>query len=235
MLLKQHPAAIDKVMETFYLSEGEKRFLLSAGIGEGLFFAGANHVAIKVMASDAENKLITTNPEELLRIRKEREAQQGKLPNQTPPKPVYKPYKAPESMDTYTTFDKGGQVKAEFAPKPKIEEPVKTPTPQIIKPEVKVEQKPVNQPITQSKPQVAPVSEMKNQPKPMPANKTINLKRVDDDDEYINKMPSAGDILDSVEEMRRQKTQQKPASYQNPKPISQQPTPAPKPSDLDLR
>lgn len=71
ILLKQHPAGIDKVAETFYLSEGEKRLLLSAAVGEGLFFAGSNHVAIKVMASEAEHKLITTNPEELLKLKEQ--------------------------------------------------------------------------------------------------------------------------------------------------------------------
>lgn len=39
-------------------------FLLSAGIGEGLFFAGANHVAIQVVASQNEHQLVTTNPRE---------------------------------------------------------------------------------------------------------------------------------------------------------------------------
>lgn len=71
MLLKQHPAAIDRVAEVFYLSEGEKRFLLSAGIGEGLFFAGTNHVAIAVKASEAEHNLITTNPQEILKLREQ--------------------------------------------------------------------------------------------------------------------------------------------------------------------
>ena len=69
ILMKQHPAAIDLVGETFYLSEGEKRRLLAAGIGEGLFFAGANHVAIRVVASKEEHKLITTKPEEILKMR----------------------------------------------------------------------------------------------------------------------------------------------------------------------
>ncbi|MFC1722237.1 VirB4-like conjugal transfer ATPase, CD1110 family, partial [Patescibacteria group bacterium] len=59
VLLKQHPAAIDKVADTFYLSEGERRLLLAADVGEGLFFAGTNHVAIKIKASQAEHKLIT--------------------------------------------------------------------------------------------------------------------------------------------------------------------------------
>jgi len=74
ILLKQHPAAIDTVAETFYLSEGERRLLLAADRGEGLFFAGANHVAIRVMASEEEHKLVTTNPAELIKIREEAEA-----------------------------------------------------------------------------------------------------------------------------------------------------------------
>ncbi|MFC1622324.1 VirB4-like conjugal transfer ATPase, CD1110 family, partial [Patescibacteria group bacterium] len=88
MLLKQHPAAIEQVTETFYLSQGERRMLLAADLGEGLFFAGANHVAIKVKASKAEHKLITTNPEELLRLREEGIIK-DKSPN--PERPIYKP------------------------------------------------------------------------------------------------------------------------------------------------
>lgn len=63
ILMKQSPAAIDKLGEVFYLSDGEKSLLLSAGIGEGLFFAGSSHVAMKVMASPEEHALINTNPE----------------------------------------------------------------------------------------------------------------------------------------------------------------------------
>jgi len=65
ILLKQSTAAIDQVAEIFFLSEGEKHLLLSAGIGEGLFFAGAAHAAIRVIASPAENALVTTKPQEL--------------------------------------------------------------------------------------------------------------------------------------------------------------------------
>ena len=79
ILMKQSPAAIDKVAQVFYLSEGEKHLLLAANVGEGLFFAGANHVAIQVIASPDEHKLITTKPEELLRMREEQ---------QTPPQPA---------------------------------------------------------------------------------------------------------------------------------------------------
>ena len=90
ILLKQHPAAIDVVAETFYLSEGEKRLLLAADKGEGLFFAGSNHVAIKVEASTEEHKLITTNPEEVLKLREQGQMSLNKQ-NQQNTKPQYKP------------------------------------------------------------------------------------------------------------------------------------------------
>lgn len=65
VLLKQSPAAIDKVAEVFYLSEGEKHLLLAADIGEGLFFAGPAHAAVRVIASPQEHELATTKPQEL--------------------------------------------------------------------------------------------------------------------------------------------------------------------------
>jgi type IV secretory pathway VirB4 component len=66
ILMKQSPAAVDKIANVFYLSQGEKNLLLAAGVGQGLFFAGNNHVAIRIIASETENKLITTSPEEIL-------------------------------------------------------------------------------------------------------------------------------------------------------------------------
>jgi type IV secretory pathway VirB4 component len=66
VLLKQSPAAIDKIGEIFYLSQGEKQLLLAANVGEGIFFAGPHHAPIRVVASPEENKLITTKPEEML-------------------------------------------------------------------------------------------------------------------------------------------------------------------------
>lgn len=77
ILLKQHSAAIDQVGDVFYLSEGEKQLLLTADKGEGIFFAGKNHVAIRVIASEDEHKLITSNPEEVMKMKKE-----GKVPGQ---------------------------------------------------------------------------------------------------------------------------------------------------------
>jgi type IV secretory pathway VirB4 component len=69
-LMKQSPAAIDKVASVFYLSEGEKHLLLAAEIGEGLFFAGNNHVALKVVASTNEHRLVTSKPQEIYRRQK---------------------------------------------------------------------------------------------------------------------------------------------------------------------
>jgi type IV secretory pathway VirB4 component len=64
LLLKQSPAAIDKIGEVFYLSQGEKQLLMGANIGEGIFFAGPHHAPISVVASDEEHKLIDTRPQE---------------------------------------------------------------------------------------------------------------------------------------------------------------------------
>lgn len=66
LLLKQAPAMIDLVAKTFGLTEAEKALLLEAAIGQGLFFAGPNHVAIQVIASYPEDQVITTKPEQLL-------------------------------------------------------------------------------------------------------------------------------------------------------------------------
>lgn len=68
ILLKQSPASVDVLADVFNLTDGEKLWLLEAGVGEGLFFAGLNHVAIKIVASYNEDRLITTNPEQLLEI-----------------------------------------------------------------------------------------------------------------------------------------------------------------------
>jgi type IV secretory pathway VirB4 component len=67
VLLKQNPVAIDKLKQVFYLTEGEKRYILSCGIGEGIFFAGADHVAIQVVASENEHNLITTDINEAIK------------------------------------------------------------------------------------------------------------------------------------------------------------------------
>lgn len=68
LLLKQSPAAIALIQKTFNLTEGEKYLLLECGVGEGIFFAGSRHAAIKIVASYTEDQLITTDPKQLLEI-----------------------------------------------------------------------------------------------------------------------------------------------------------------------
>lgn len=66
LLLKQSPAAIDQITETFYLSQGEKQLLMSAGVGEGILFAGPHHAPIKIVASQDEYKFVTTKPQDMI-------------------------------------------------------------------------------------------------------------------------------------------------------------------------
>lgn len=71
ILMKQGTAEVDLVSSVFYLSLQEKQLLLTAGVGDGLFFAGRNHVSMKVIAAEFEHDLITSNPEEIIRKRQE--------------------------------------------------------------------------------------------------------------------------------------------------------------------
>ncbi len=73
LLLKQSPAAINIIAETFFLTEGEKYLLLESEVGEGIFFAGLKHAAIKVYASYVEDQIITTDPKQLLEIQESQE------------------------------------------------------------------------------------------------------------------------------------------------------------------
>ncbi len=68
LLLKQSTSAINIVQKTFMLTEGERSLLLESGVGEGIFFAGRKHVAIKIMASYTEDQIITSDPQQLLEI-----------------------------------------------------------------------------------------------------------------------------------------------------------------------
>ena len=69
LLLKQAPSAVDYLTKIFNLTEGEKYMLLNSGVGQGLFFAGQKHVAIQIIASYTEDKIVTTNPEQILKSR----------------------------------------------------------------------------------------------------------------------------------------------------------------------
>ncbi|OGZ25429.1 MAG: conjugal transfer protein TraC [Candidatus Nealsonbacteria bacterium RIFCSPLOWO2_01_FULL_43_36] len=68
-LMKQSPATTDVLQKTFNLTDWEKEMLLSSGVGEGLFFAGQKHVALRVVASPSEDKFITTSPEEISKMK----------------------------------------------------------------------------------------------------------------------------------------------------------------------
>ena len=62
LLLKQSASAVDVLSEVFKLTEEEKKRLANFPVGQGLFFAGPNHVHIQIIASETEESLITTNP-----------------------------------------------------------------------------------------------------------------------------------------------------------------------------
>jgi type IV secretory pathway VirB4 component len=79
LLLKQSPSAIDKLADVFKLTSEEKKRLSQFPVGQGLFFAGQNHVHIQVIASPSETQLITTNPTEVKAIE-----QQGQIPLNQP-------------------------------------------------------------------------------------------------------------------------------------------------------
>ena len=79
LLLKQSPSAIDKLADVFKLTSEEKKRLSQFPVGQGLFFAGQNHVHIQVIASPSETTLITTNPTEVKAIE-----QQGQIPLNQP-------------------------------------------------------------------------------------------------------------------------------------------------------
>jgi len=88
LLLKQSPATIDLVKQTFNLTDEEKFLLLESDVGEGIFFAGLKHVAIKIISSYTEDQIITSDPQQLLAIKKAKqefakagEAQNGKNQN----------------------------------------------------------------------------------------------------------------------------------------------------------
>lgn len=62
LLLKQSASAVDVLADVFKLTEEEKKRLANFPVGQGLFFAGQNHVHIQIEASPTEKDLITTNP-----------------------------------------------------------------------------------------------------------------------------------------------------------------------------
>lgn len=70
ILLKQSPTSMDKLQQVFNLTEEEKYLLLESDVGEGIFFAGLKHVAIKIIPSYTEDQIITSDPSQILAIKK---------------------------------------------------------------------------------------------------------------------------------------------------------------------
>ncbi len=73
LLLGQSPTAIDTLQTVFNLTDGEKYALLESGVGEGIFFAGKQHVSIKVISSYTEDQIVSSDPHQILALRKAKE------------------------------------------------------------------------------------------------------------------------------------------------------------------
>ncbi len=76
LLLKQSPTTIDLLQKTFNLTDEEKYLLLESNVGEGIFFAGLKHVAIKIIASYTEDQIITSDPSQILLSRKAKQEEE---------------------------------------------------------------------------------------------------------------------------------------------------------------
>ncbi|HTR18535.1 MAG TPA: DUF87 domain-containing protein [Candidatus Paceibacterota bacterium] len=93
ILLRQSPTSVDLVQQTFKLSDEEKYLLLESDVGEGIFFAGLKHVAIKVIASYTEDQIITSDPSQILAIKKAKQD----LANANAPEQEVVPAAAPQA------------------------------------------------------------------------------------------------------------------------------------------
>ncbi len=73
ILFKQSQTGMDETKRVFALTDAEKSFLLETPVGQGLFFAGTKHVTIQIESSYSENQIITSDPEEILKIHRAKE------------------------------------------------------------------------------------------------------------------------------------------------------------------
>lgn len=123
LLLKQAPAALDMLQKIFNLTEGEKYMLLNSGVGQGLFFAGNKHVAIQVIASYGEDKLVTTNPEEMLKAQTEYAEYAGEGEESTPAAEESTPAAEEPEATTEATPEKPKTTQADMGPAAEHEPP----------------------------------------------------------------------------------------------------------------
>lgn len=75
LLLKQSSSAVDVLGDVFKLTEEERKRLANFPVGQGLFFAGQNHVHIQIIASPTEQSLITTNPQQVAAMQQQPDMQ----------------------------------------------------------------------------------------------------------------------------------------------------------------
>ena len=83
LLLKQSTSAVDVLSDVFKLTEEEKKRLANFPVGQGLFFAGQNHVHLQIVPSDTEQSLITTNPRQIQEMQAREQLNQGQGYEQT--------------------------------------------------------------------------------------------------------------------------------------------------------
>jgi hypothetical protein len=69
ILLKQSPSSVDRLQSIFNLTDEEKYLLLESDVGEGIFFVGLKHVALKIIASYTEDQIITSDPSQVLAMK----------------------------------------------------------------------------------------------------------------------------------------------------------------------
>lgn len=145
ILLKQSTSAVDVLADVFKLTSEEKKRLSQFPVGQGLFFAGQNHVHIQVIASQTETGLITTNPGDTEAGEQEIELQGLARPAPATPTPTPEPTPPAPAAPTPT-------VTASTAPEPQAPqpqappEPSPAPTPPPPAPEVETPPQPVAAP-----------------------------------------------------------------------------------------
>lgn len=120
MLMKQSPTAVERLQGVFNLSDGEKFFLLTADKGQGLFFAGRNHVAIQVVSSQMEHELITSDPKDLEKLA----ALKGTVDTRTIEElsELYEPPAMQQPIKSGVSNDQGGIEKAIEGRKSRVEQ-----------------------------------------------------------------------------------------------------------------
>ncbi len=165
ILLKQSPAAVEKLAQVFHLTEGEKFLLLESDVGEGLFFAGSSHVAIKVVASYAEDQIITTDPRQLLEQKENKEKDQEMQGDAISADDNFEtaPPETAEISAVPTAPPQAPVATAPQAPAPQSQPPIQPTAPRQapaeVAPEINIPQAPAPSPVAPQTPPAAGVAQ----------------------------------------------------------------------------